>query len=318
LGVEFTQFKFLFYEEEKSILENNHQIYRFEEITSFSSIKNKTELICSKSYKELEIYSYKFGLKNISNICLDCTFFIFYLEKLGIKNSSYLKMKSHKINGRQLKKRHLDIIAFNLQNFNIFLGKEKNFTIFIIFIIGLIFLAIYKNLRFCFKNHIISGFYKLDNFLENQKYSNLDDDIYYRRLLDFYKVKNCLLYKENALMKEKYGKDFDCDLISEDVLLEDFKFFLNTSEEMKTAVMEVKLNIAEMKFSAMENMILFFCYLIIIISYIYLLFNIYHFAGLMFFLMTNLIFFSNIMIFYLLKKAYCYYFVSKKMDFNFN
>lgn len=314
MGIEFSQFKFLFYEEEKSSIENNHQIYRFEEITNFASIKNKTDNICSKSYKDLEIYTNKFGLKNISNICLDCTFFIFYLEKLGLKNSSYLKMKAHKINERQLKKKNLDSLAFNLQNFNKFLEKEKNFKIFLILIISLILLVIYNNLRFYFKKYIISCFYKLDNLLENQKYSDLDEDIYFRRLLDFYKVKNCLLYKENALMKEKYGKDFDCDLISEDLLLEDFKYFLNTSEEMKTAVMEVKMNIAEMKFSVLENMILLFCYLIIIITYAYLLYNIYHYAGFVFFLMINLVIVSKMLIFYVLKKAYCYYFVNKKMD----
>jgi len=316
LGVEFSQFKFLFYEEEKTNKGNNHQIFRFEEMTSFESIKNKTNLLCSKSYKELKTYTNKFGLKNTSNICLDCTFFIFYLEKLGIKNTSYLKMKAHKINERQLKKRKLDTIPFNLQNFQKFLGKEKNFTIFITFLISVLFLALLKNLRFYLKKNIISVFFKLDNFLEKQKYADLEEDIYYKRLLDFYKVKNCLLFKENALMKEKYGKDFDFDLISEDVLIEDFKYFLNTSEEMQNAVMEVKMSIAEMKFSVMENMILLFCYLTLMISYCYLLYNIYHYAGFVFFLMFNLVIISNFVVFYVLKKAYCYYFVTKKMNFN--
>lgn len=316
MGIEFSQFKFLFYEEEKTNNKNNHQIFRFEEITSFQSIKNKTNTLCSKSYDELLSYTSKFGLKNTQNICLDCTFFIFYLEKLGIKNTSYLKMKAHRIKERQLKKKHLDTINFNLQNFNKFLQKEKNLTIFIIFLISIILLSLMKNLKFCLKKNIISCFYRLDNFLEKQKYENMEDDIYYRRLLDFYKVKNCLLYKENALMKEKYGKDFDSDLISEDVLIEDFKYFLNTSEEMKTAVMEVKLNIAEMKYSVMENMVLLFCYMALVISYCYLLFNIYHYAGFVFFLMCNLVIISKIVVFYVLKKAYCYYFVSKKMNCN--
>lgn len=240
-------------------------------------------------------FSDKFKLKNISNICLDCTFFIFYLEKMGLKESSLLKIDANEINNTKIKEK-----CFNKTNAkeNLLKFFNENLTVSLIFLFSILFLAFLNNFRNFLKELFISFSLKLDEYFIDKN----NENSYLRELLDFYNVKNCLIFKENSLLKEKYGKNFNPDLISESDLLEEFKYFLEISEDLKIVVIEAKSNIAEMKFSTMENMILFICYISLLISYCYLNFQIFYSIGCMIFLI-NLISIFGISAFYYMKKS---------------
>jgi len=279
-------------------------------MTKFENIKNKTIDICSKSIIDLTEFFKKFNLKDISNVCLDSVFFIFYLEKLGIKDSSYLIMKAHKVNLRNKKEDkllHLHLNSKILMNFFI---KDNNLYLVSIFAFTLCCLILLKSFRSSIKNNLINFLNRFENFLNHE---NQNNDAYYKRLLEYYKVKNFLLYDENALLKDKYGKEFEPDLLSEETILDDLKYYIQHSEELNKVILESKMALAELKFNIIETLTNIFLYFIIALTYGYFSIKFYHTFGLFSLLLFNFLFFIVLISAYVIKKSISIYKKKKEL-----
>jgi hypothetical protein len=280
-------------------------------MTKFENIKKKTINICSMKINDLKDYLKKFNIKNISNVCLDSVFFIFYLEKLGIKDSSFLIMKAHKINLRNKKDDKLLIFHLNIKLFSEFCVKNNNFTILSLFFLTLTIFVCLKNFRENIKQKIVNWLIDFEKFNGN---INRDNNSYHKNLLEFYKIKNFFLYSESALLKQKYGKDFDPESLTEQTILEDFKYYLENSHELKQVILESQITLADLKFNLIENISYIFIHLILSLTFGLFNFKFYETFGLFSLLLFNLLFFIVIFSCYAIKKSYTMYKKKKELS----
>ena len=218
-------------------------------------------------------------------------------------------MKAHKINVRSKIDENLKL-KLNLKIFLDFLTSKNYLFIFIGFCLFLLGLILIKNFRSCFKNNSKNFLIKLENIHENLIGYNDED---FKNLLEFNRIKHFVLNKENSLMRQKYGKDFEVELLSEKTILEDFKNFLETSEELKREVCEFKLILAEMKFYFIEIIIISIIYIVLFSTFSYLSYGIYERFGMLNLLMINMIVFAKIIFTFLVKKTFSFYFNKKEI-----
>ncbi len=268
-------------------------------MTKFKDIKNKTIQKCSRNIYDLMNNLKKFHIKNISNICLDSVFLIFYLEKLGIKDDSFLIMKAHKINDRSKREEKILNLNLKLKVVKEFISKDNNIFLISTFLISLVILILLKLYRRILRKKIINAFVNFENIFDYNK-----SDEYYKGLLELYKVKNLFLYDDNALLKEKYGKEFNLDSLSEEIILEDFKYYVSISSELNKMIVESKITLAELKYNIMEIIIVVLLYLVLGFTYGYLNKNFYELFGLFSLVLFNLLISITFLSCYVMKKFY--------------
>lgn len=269
-------------------------------------IKNKVINICSKSYPDLKTSLESFHIKNLANLCLDSVFLIFYFEKLGIKDSSYLIMRAHAINKKIQKDENIKInYHIDIKIFIKYLTNEKNVYITSIFISCILILLVFKNFKSYIKKITISCMVSFENMIDSMKEK---DEIYYKSYLEYYKVKYHLLHKEDSLIKEKYGKNFDPETISEKDLIKEFLYFMKDSEQLKKILLEIKLSIADIKFAMIESIIIILLNFCIFVTYIFISYKISSKFGILSLLFINMLFLIKIIFVYIIKKTYCFYF----------
>jgi len=161
------------------------------------------------------------------------------------------------------------------------------------------------------RKKVIIWFIDLDKYYKN---IDRDNDAYYKSLLEFYKVKNFFLHNENALLKQKYGKEFDPDHLSEETILEDFKFFIENSQELNQVILESKMTLADLKFNIIESISYIFIYLILSFTFGLFNFKLYETFGLFFFMLFNLLIFIIGFSCYAVKKSYSMYVNRKELS----